>query len=449
VQKLFSCLLLLSCLPGLSQVVVSLQGKYKDALQNLDSIIVENVSQYSLLSLAAPPETTTYRIDLMNGSFLGISDLPSSPQVRIQSMMPGRISLNLNVDRSGTVRISLFALSGKLFRQWEKTCHAGLNEIDLQAGTNQLLVGCISGSDFTFSFKMTGSREVATSCTTGYLPGDGSFKGAPAFRYSPGDKVRFTAVKTGMNRGRTVLEPKNQDLIVINLSLPCPGIPTVTDYDGNIYPTVQIGNQCWLQENLRAKHYAGGQPLADGTGIGTISETDTTPYCFHMNDNPIYDNPYGLLYTAKSAIYHLIVNQQRDICPNGWHVSNPNDWCTLEKYLDSTYLDCSFVPSPQYIFKWGGTMIRDKISEQGNEHWTCTEFSSRVHNESGFTALPNCGRLVNGFFTGLGGEAVWWAGTPGGGWVQVMVRGIVCDSAGDYRTVSSGLNALPVRCVKN
>ncbi len=32
---------------------------------------------------------------------------------------------------------------------------------------------------------------------------------------------------------------------------PCPGIPTITDSrDNKIYKTVQIGNQCWLKENL-------------------------------------------------------------------------------------------------------------------------------------------------------------------------------------------------------
>ena len=31
---------------------------------------------------------------------------------------------------------------------------------------------------------------------------------------------------------------------------------TVTDYDGHVYATVQLGNQCWMRENLRVTHYA-------------------------------------------------------------------------------------------------------------------------------------------------------------------------------------------------
>jgi hypothetical protein len=34
------------------------------------------------------------------------------------------------------------------------------------------------------------------------------------------------------------------------------GITAVTDYDGNIYNTVQIGAQCWMKENLKTIHYS-------------------------------------------------------------------------------------------------------------------------------------------------------------------------------------------------
>jgi hypothetical protein len=40
---------------------------------------------------------------------------------------------------------------------------------------------------------------------------------------------------------------------VNNAIVPCPGMPTVRDIDGNTYPTVQIGSQCWMRENLKTK----------------------------------------------------------------------------------------------------------------------------------------------------------------------------------------------------
>ena len=39
------------------------------------------------------------------------------------------------------------------------------------------------------------------------------------------------------------------------------------EYQGYDYETVQIGEQCWFAENLRAANYANGEPfLLDGNG---------------------------------------------------------------------------------------------------------------------------------------------------------------------------------------
>ena len=46
----------------------------------------------------------------------------------------------------------------------------------------------------------------------------------------------------------------------------CPSTPTLTDVDGNIYNTVQIGDQCWMRENLRTTRFADGTPIVHGNG---------------------------------------------------------------------------------------------------------------------------------------------------------------------------------------
>ena len=46
----------------------------------------------------------------------------------------------------------------------------------------------------------------------------------------------------------------------------CVAAPTVTDYDKNVYNTIQIGEQCWMRENLRTTKYADGTPIEKGNG---------------------------------------------------------------------------------------------------------------------------------------------------------------------------------------
>ena len=71
----------------------------------------------------------------------------------------------------------------------------------------------------------------------------------------------------------------------------------MTDEDGNIYNTVLIGEQCWMQENLKTTHYANGTSLVDGRGAGDIGNDHTTKYWFVYDDDLAYKETYGLLYT--------------------------------------------------------------------------------------------------------------------------------------------------------
>ena len=77
---------------------------------------------------------------------------------------------------------------------------------------------------------------------------------------------------------------------------------TVTDFDGNVYQTVVIGNQIWMKENLNSTHYTDGTPLVDGAGAGDITGDYTTKYYFwYDDDSATYADTYGALYTWAAA----------------------------------------------------------------------------------------------------------------------------------------------------
>ena len=165
------------------------------------------------------------------------------------------------------------------------------------------------------------------------------------------------------------------------------GIDQIADIDGNFYNTVQIGSQCWIQENLTTTKFN------DGTMIPYVGDDSwiflTSPaYCWY-NNNPTTGQTYGLLYNGFTI-------SNGNICPFGWHVPTDSDWTVLSNFL-------------------GGVMIAGgKLKETGYSHWFNP--NSGATNESGFTAFPGGFRdNVSGGsgnpFQGLNYYGFWWSAT--------------------------------------
>jgi hypothetical protein len=52
----------------------------------------------------------------------------------------------------------------------------------------------------------------------------------------------------------------------------------ITDYDGNTYSTVLIGNQCWMAENLKTEHFNDGSEIVHLTSNFTSGTGDDWYY---------------------------------------------------------------------------------------------------------------------------------------------------------------------------
>lgn len=59
---------------------------------------------------------------------------------------------------------------------------------------------------------------------------------------------------------------------------------TVTDIDGNIYPTIKIGDQVWMAANLAVTKYNNGTPIPNVTGSSAWQALTTHAYCWYNND---------------------------------------------------------------------------------------------------------------------------------------------------------------------
>jgi uncharacterized protein (TIGR02145 family) len=156
------------------------------------------------------------------------------------------------------------------------------------------------------------------------------------------------------------------------------------DIDGNVYQTVQIGDQLWMAENLRTSRFANGDliPLVmENTAWAQLS----TPAWCNFENNSAYDAIYGKLYNW------FTVSDPRNICPEGWHVPTVEDYNILADFLGGNSVA-------------GGKLKSASVWETPNAGAT---------NETGFTALPGGYRWgPDGTFTNLGTFAGFWTATP-------------------------------------
>jgi len=139
----------------------------------------------------------------------------------------------------------------------------------------------------------------------------------------------------------------------------------VGDSDGNIYPTISIGNQIWFAENLKTTRLNDGTPISNPEDQDEWINTVDPAYCWMMNDLS-FKEEYGALYNGYAV-------QTNKLCPVGWHVPSTDEWDELLEHAGGSYsAGC-------------------KLKETGTEHWAVTH--SCVTNEFGFSLLPGGQRL--------------------------------------------------------
>lgn len=182
----------------------------------------------------------------------------------------------------------------------------------------------------------------------------------------------------------------------------------VKDYDGNLYKTVQIGEQIWMEENLKTTHYADGTliPLVeDGTAWHYLEYTDKA-MCFYNNSNA-NKSTYGALYTWAAAMNGNASStsnpsEVQGVCPDGWHLPSDDEWKELEIYLGMSQADADFAG-------YRGANIGSKLA--GNSSlWIGDSLVNNPYFEtSGFNVFPGGKRSSSGMANYLGYGAYFWS----------------------------------------
>ncbi|MFA6851126.1 MAG: FISUMP domain-containing protein [Selenomonadaceae bacterium] len=196
---------------------------------------------------------------------------------------------------------------------------------------------------------------------------------------------------------------------------------TVSDYDGNVYTTVKIGNKWWMAENLRTTHYYDGTSIPLSTVTKTVSADDYKDYYLYPNNDINNVGTYGLLYSWS-------VTTTNTLLPSSWTLADTTAWAELATYV-------------------GGAALAGGKLKSTSELWTSP--NTDADNGFNFNALP-AGDCNTGGFTQFGTQARFW--TPqgvdvgGAGRVYMLLSyNSAALSKGQYRNV----NAMSLRFVKD
>jgi uncharacterized protein (TIGR02145 family) len=201
---------------------------------------------------------------------------------------------------------------------------------------------------------------------------------------------------------------------------PC-GASFTDTRDGQVYPTVKIGSQCWMTQNLNI-----------GTRIaGTTEQSNNATiekYCYDNSEAKCV--VYGGLYQWREMMNYSTTPGVQGICPptGGWHLPTDAEWTSLTNYLG------------------GESVAGGKMKETGTAHWF--EPNTGATNSSGFTALPTGYRLTDGIFNDLSIYGYFWSTTEdGGSWAWYRYLSWSMDFVG--RGNLDKQTGFSVRCLKN
>ncbi len=117
------------------------------------------------------------------------------------------------------------------------------------------------------------------------------------------------------------------------------------NYEGKTYKTVVIGTQTWMAENLNYNPQK-GYSKCYGEGGGNGADEWLLPEAAQVNCEK-----YGRLYDWATAMNlsagcntsscgdQVLANNNRGICPEGWHIPTIEEWNTLRDLIEQEIFD--------------------------------------------------------------------------------------------------------------
>ena len=313
---------------------------------------------------------------------------------------------------AGDAIVTVFDISGRQISQNQSYLDKSTQVFNLSGLGKGLYIVNIIGNNYQFSGKIICNKEFKSKIRLEKISNNQTIdvkelksyhdtQGIIDMNYSPGERLIFTGI-SGANRTTITDIPDKTKTIVFDLV-------SVTDKDSNNYHVVKIGDQLWMDENLKTTRYRDGASIPLVMDDNEWSSLSTPSYSWYNHSKELYKNPYGALYNGYSV-------GTGKLCPTGWHIPTVDEWNSMNDYLaindygymgDQGAIAKSIASKTGWViplpFLYHGNLIPIPDGEVGKDQ--------QYNNSSGFNGFAAGMRNPVGSFSGIGYTGVWYSVT--------------------------------------
>ncbi|OGZ18546.1 MAG: hypothetical protein A2Z68_00890 [Candidatus Nealsonbacteria bacterium RBG_13_38_11] len=203
-------------------------------------------------------------------------------------------------------------------------------------------------------------------------------------------------------------------------------------YQGDTYKTIQIGEQCWMKENLKTTKYRDGTPITNFKTNARWSNDTAGAYACYQNIEENCSN-FGALYNWYA------VNNPAGLCPAGWSVPTNNQWLDMEKSVCQSlgHDNCQAEFAYDSLAGFKGTDEANHLKSktfQGSDTF-------------GFSAFLYGFRNPNGPFSYFEEKGFWWTSTFSGEFAYGRMMDAENQKVRQLESMKS--SGFSVRCIKD
>lgn len=385
-----------------AQVTITFEGSVQGSPIPLDSIHVENLTGSGDTTLYYPEHELV--LDFSTGVQGPVGD--AAPIRSMPNPFGGSTEIRV-VSTGGGMRLAVHDALGRTTAALRVEAAPGLHRFHYSSGMPGLHTVSVEQNGQRHSLRLvaldgTGGANGTLQHlgTAGGHAGRGKPKaGRALFSWQPGDALRYighasndTAQFSGVIE-HTPVSSTTRTFTFIGAT--CPEAPTMMDADGNVYPVVRIGGQCWMGANLRTAHYNDGSAIPNVPGNAAWLQVGATGAWSHYENNAGHGATYGKLYNWYAA------TDPRGVCPMGWHVPTDAEWKQLESTLGMPADELNSEGTRGEAQNVGGLLKSTALWNAPN---------TGANNGTGFSALPGGtrGGFSEGTFFNLGTHGEWW-----------------------------------------